>query len=93
MSKETRAAALDALAAAIKEDAPNAALAASLVLIADGLGSLERIATALENKPTYAPMGDGLIVGELAKFEPAIDPKTLKRGVAALEKLAGIVRE
>lgn len=50
MSKETRAAALDALAAAIKENSPDAGLATSLVLIADALDSLDRIATALENR-------------------------------------------
>lgn len=51
-------------------------------------GSLKRIADSLEKRATVAPMGEGLVVGELAKFEPAIDPALVQRLVKAVEKLA-----
>lgn len=50
--------------------------------------NLGRIADSLEKRATIAPIGEGVVMGELAKFEPAIDPKMVERLVDAVEKLA-----
>lgn len=91
MSK-ARTRALEAIATALKTDAAEALAEAICALIEDGLGSLERIALALE-KPSIAAMGEGLVVGDIAKFEPAFDPALVERAVAALEAIAANVPE
>lgn len=67
---------------------PEITAALTLTLVGDMLDSLERIAVALETRATVAPMGKGTIIGELAKFEPAIPPEAVERIVKALETLA-----
>lgn len=89
MSKE-RAAAIRTILTTLANDDPQGRNRdeAIFTLIADGLRSLDRIATALEKPATIAPMGEGLVVGELAKFEPAIAPEQVAKIVEALEKIA-----
>jgi hypothetical protein len=70
----------------------NAEHQAMTVLITHGLDLANRITAALETqaKPSIALAGEGMVMGELAKFEPLISPELAARGIAALEKLAGI---
>ena len=91
MSKAV-ARALEDVCTALKTDAAEPPADAVCVLIGEGLSFLERIALALEERNkavTVAPMGEGTIVGELAKFEPVISPELAERAVVALEKMVG----
>jgi hypothetical protein len=84
--------ALEDVRTALKTAGAEAPADAICTLLGEGLSFLERIALALEERnkaKTVAPMGAGVVCGELAKFEPVISPELVERAVVALEAIAG----
>lgn len=86
---KARAKHLAALGAALDADADKAPTAAILGLIEDGLGSLERIANALEKQNEPLTVG----VADLKAFEPAVTPELAGRLTVALETIAAKLTE
>lgn len=74
------------------EKAEKAAAVKLIPALADVLCTIAESLTKLANQPKLQPHGEGLVVGEIAKFEPAISPEHIERIARALEKQAGITR-